>query len=162
MADKLAKQSSSATYPPLLVPLPSSYFSSLLLSQLHSNYITTIANIQTSNPLKSLIISYASIDFQHFFKNLNRTHSRIFTSFIDNKAPLNKFLYKIGLHQTPLCDLCHDDEQDIYHILCNCLLLYLIRSNHFDVFTLRPPSTFHPQKLLSFLLDSDLYSSFID
>ena len=149
MADELAKPPLSATDLSILVPFPSFYFSSLLLSELYCNYITSISDIQTSNPLKSFSIPYALTDFNYFFRTL--------------AEPISEFLlYKIGLNQSPLYDLCHADEHDNYRIFCNLLLFYLIRSIHFKVFTLRPPSTFYPWNLLSFLLDSDLFNSFID
>ena len=144
----------------ILVPFPSLTFHRCFCLNWTEilSHLSLISKPQTySNPSSSHTL-------QSTFNISSKTSTEPIPEFLllDNKAPLNKFLYKIVLHQTPLCDLCHDDEQDNYHILCNCPLLYLMRSNHFDVFTLRPPFTFHPHKLLSFLLDSDLYNSFID
>ena len=88
----------------------------------------------TSNPLHDLLCSFASSSYTRFFHHLNRKHSRILASFLDNKAPLRSFLYTINLV----------DSQDNIHILKFCPSLSYQRHNSFH------SSTFSPSELLHF------------
>ena len=110
----------------------------------------------TSNPLHDLLCSFASPSYTRFFHHLNRKHSRILASFLDNKAPLRSFLYTINLVDLPTCNLCFMSQQDNIHILKFCPVLSYQRHNSFH------SSNFSPSELLHFLLSLPLYNSFLD
>ena len=101
-ADHLAK--SATTFgTPLSIPLPTSALKSILSTDTYSSRTDAISESLSSNPLLSLLAHHAHTDFLDFFSSLNRRNLRIITSFLDNKAPLKKFLHHIGLTTDSLC-----------------------------------------------------------
>ena len=159
-ADHLAK-SATTSGTPLSIPLPTSVLKSILSTDTYSSRTDAISESLSSNPLLSLLAHYAHTDFLDFFSSLNRRNLRIITSFLDNKAPLKKFLHHIGLTTDSLCDLCSEPDQDNAHILYSCPALILQRLNILGSYTITPNSSPpHPQLLLDFLLSTSTYSCY--
>ena len=161
-ADALAKQATT-TGLPTTVPPPSSILKTKLLNNSISSRIDHISTRQTSNPLNNILAHFASPTYLKFFHSLTRRNTRILTSFLDNRAPLKDFLFKIGLSSDPTCDFCESSNQTNEHILNSCPSISLQRSIHLGSFTLSagspPPS---PINLLNFLLAIALYKTFSD
>ena len=159
-ADHLAK-SATTSGTPLSIPLPTSVLKSILSTDTYSSRTDAISESLSSNPLLSLLAHYAHTDFVDFFSSLNRRNLRIITSFLDNKAPLKKFLHHIRLTTDSLCDLCSEPDQDNAHILYSCPALILQRLNILGSYTITPNSSPpHPQLLLDFLLSTSTYSCY--
>ena len=167
MADTLAKEGSTSTVINA-APLPSSIFKSALQNSNFTERSRLCKTATTSNPLISLLHYFSEKPYTAFFKTLSRRNSRILTAFLDNRAPLKCFLYKIGKVHSPTCSYCHTGPQDNIHILLHCPALSYDRLTHLGPSPHIIPGTnsnkdlVTPLGLLKFLINIPLFTDFSD
>ena len=131
-------------------------------------FIKSAYQIRLSNPLITLLTYFSDKSYVSFFKTLNRRNSRILTAFLDNRAPLKGFLYKIGKVRSPSCTYCNNGLQDNIHILLHCPALSYDRlsqlgpSPHIVPGTNANKDLVTPLGLLKFLLNIPLFTDFSD
>ena len=162
LADTLAKNGTTNSNI-VSVPLPGSLMKrnlSFILDHAQSHSVSTF---QTSNPLHNLLCDFSNSKFSSFFTSLNRRNSRILSSFLDNKAPLLSFLYKIYLVDSPICNLCCISPQDNIHILSFCPAVSHFRFQSFGTTRdpLSVPERISPHELLQFLTLIPLYKDYL-
>ena len=165
MADVLAKQGSTSSLI-LPAPLPTRHFKVSLRNSTFTERSSKCINSDSSNPLIPLLHHFSDISFTKFFNSLNRRNSRIITAFLDNKAPLQSFLFKIGKSHSPSCTYCHSAPQDNIHILLHCPALTYARLSHLGTSPHILPGTptdrdlVTPKRLLNFLINIPLFAEF--
>ena len=165
LADSLAKEGSSCTHV-VPAPLPYSFFKSSLRYHSFAQRSFFCGQADTSNPLLPLLTSFTDLHYAKFFSKLNRRDSRILTAFLDNKAPLLSFLYKIGKSSSPRCTYCLEDIQDNLHILLRCPALSYERLTYLGPAPALPSGTtssrnfVSPLSLLKFLNSIPLFTEY--
>ena len=165
MADILAKEGSTSNHI-IPAPIPTSIFKSALEDFNYTERSRKCQNSDTTNPLITLLTYFSDKSYVSFFKTLNRRNSRILTAFLDNRAPLKGFLYKIGKVRSPSCTYCNNGLQDNIHILLHCPALSYDRLSHLGPSPHIVPGTnsnkdlVTPLGLLKFLLNIPLFTDF--
>jgi len=54
------------------------------------------------------------------YKNLKKADSSVLTQLRTGKIGLGAFLYPLGLRNDPLCNRCRAEEEDGFHLVCQC------------------------------------------
>ena len=158
-ADQLAKAgtTNSNCYP---ASLPSSAFAASTQNILTSDII---ANLQEKgNRVSCLLSPFTDHKFASFWSKLSRTNLRKVLAFLDNRAPLKAFLFKIGLADCPKCSICGEGQEDNYHLLFDCVGLTcqrLANFGHFS-FTSAAVSYWHPKQFVGFVQSLPLWDGY--
>ena len=56
---------------------------------------------------------------------------------IHNVLPTRATLYRHGISESPICNLCNAKEQTLHHLLINCNLQFLVFQVTFDISLVR-------------------------
>ena len=84
------------------------------------------------------LISGSGPGFKVKLLSFNRTQSRAVTGLLTGPNTLRKYLYLLGLMDSPLCRGCGVKEETSAHILCECEALTSLRHTHLVSFFLEP------------------------
>ena len=150
LADAAAKEGTRSSNI-LHVPIPKS----AVVSAINQSHATlTINNIKINgNELTSKVPHFSLPCYSRFWSKLTGRKIRMTTAFLDNKAPLKRFLSKLGWTDSPQCHVCHTAEDTNYHLLVECEGLSGLRQQCFGRLDLTDDvlASIHPRVVLMFV-----------
>ena len=88
----------------------------------------------------------------------NRTQFSIFVQTLSGADYLNKYCFKLGETNSPICSLCNEDdtEENLLHIITECPAMTSTVNNTFSNFPVMEPSCHPVTQLVRFLLEADI------